>query len=139
MREISEIIIHCTATREGREVTMAEIDAWHRERGFDQIGYHYVVMLNGDIKVGRPEFREGAHCKGHNRHSIGVCYVGGLDKQGNPADTGTPEQKSALRELLILLKKRYPRSKAFRPQGICRQGLALLRGWRAILTYLMVS
>ncbi len=73
MREITEIIIHCTATREGREVTVSEIDSWHRERGFDQIGYHYVVMLNGDIKVGRPEFREGTHCYGHKAFAQKAC------------------------------------------------------------------
>ncbi len=113
MREISEIIIHCTATKEGRDVTISEIDGWHRERGFDQIGYHYVVMLNGDIKTGRPEFREGAHCYGHNKHSIGVCYVGGLDKYGDPKDTRTPEQKSALLNLLKQLKKRYPQARIY--------------------------
>jgi N-acetylmuramoyl-L-alanine amidase len=82
MRKINEIIVHCTATPEGRHVTVADVDNWHRARTFNGIGYHYLIYLDGSIHQGRPIERIGAHCKqgGHNRYSIGVCYVGGLAK-----------------------------------------------------------
>ena len=89
----------------------AQIDTWHRQRGFHLgIGYHYVVRRNGEVEVGRPEWMVGAHCKNHNAHSIGVCYEGGLDIRGQPADTRTPQQKAALRQLLAELHGRYPRA-----------------------------
>lgn len=110
MREIREIIIHCTATKAGREVSVAEVAAWHRERGFRTIGYHYLVGLTGKVEAGRPEAEAGAHCKGHNGCSIGVAYVGGLDKHGNPADTRTGPQREALRQLLGELRMRYPKA-----------------------------
>ena len=74
------------------------------------IGYHYVVRRNGQIELGRPEFMIGAHCQNHNAHSIGVCYEGGLNARGQPEDTRTPEQKSALRALLKDLHRRYPQA-----------------------------
>ncbi len=108
MRNITEIIVHCTATPAGRAVTAAEVDRWHRERGFDGIGYHYLVGLDGTIEVGRPEERVGAHCLGHNARSIGVCYVGGCDREMRPADTRTDAQRRALLRLLKALLRRYP-------------------------------
>ena len=78
-RKINYIIVHCTATPEGRWVTNEEITRWHRARGFRTIGYHYVVYLDGTVHAGRPENEVGAHCQGRNADSIGVCYVGGLD------------------------------------------------------------
>ena len=74
------------------------------------IGYHYVVNLNGTIEQGRPEPMVGAHCQGHNEHSIGVCYIGGLDARGRPADTRTPAQKKALRHLLEKLHAAHPKA-----------------------------
>ncbi len=89
----------------------AQIDTWHRERGFHLgIGYHYVIRRDGAIEPGRPEWLIGAHCKNHNAHSIGVCYEGGLDIRGQPADTRTAEQKAAMRQLLEELHRRYPRA-----------------------------
>ena len=89
----------------------AQIDTWHRERGFHLgIGYHYVIRRDGAIELGRPEYMVGAHCKNHNAHSIGVCYEGGLDIRGQPADTRTAEQKAAMRQLLEDLHRRYPRA-----------------------------
>ena len=89
----------------------AQIDSWHRQRGFHLgIGYHYVVRRNGAIEPGRPEWMVGAHCKNHNAHSIGVCYEGGLDIRGQPADTRTEAQKAAMRQLLEDLHRRYPRA-----------------------------
>lgn len=108
MREINKIIIHCSATKEGELFTVEDIDRWHKARGFKGIGYHYVIYLNGRIKNGRPVNEIGAHCKGYNKNSIGICYIGGLDKNGKPKDTRTPEQKEAILMLLDILKKEYP-------------------------------
>lgn len=109
MRKITKIIVHCTATPEGRAVSVAQVDAWHKERGFRCIGYHYLVGLDGTVTAGRPEQEMGAHCLGHNYESIGVCYVGGLDRvTGEPKDTRTPAQRSALRRLVEQLRDRYP-------------------------------
>ncbi len=108
MRKINKIIIHCSATPEGRDVSVREIDRWHRDRGFSKIGYHWVIYLNGSIHKGRPEEIAGAHVIGHNSYSIGVCYVGGVDVKHNPKDTRTEAQRLALRELVKELKERYP-------------------------------
>lgn len=108
MRKIDKIIVHCTATRAGREVTVAEITSWHKSRGFRTIGYHYIVGLDGKIHPGRPVEEMGAHCLGHNAASIGICYVGGLDTEGNPADTRTEAQRGALRRLVRSLLRRFP-------------------------------
>jgi len=111
MRTITLIVIHCSAVRPDQTSSAAQIDTWHRQRGFHLgIGYHYVVRRNGQIETGRPEYMVGAHCKNHNSHSIGVCYEGGLDARGQPADTRTEEQKVALRRLLKDLRGRYPRA-----------------------------
>ncbi len=108
MRKIKEIIIHCSATKEGRNFTVADIDRWHRERGFFCIGYHFVIYRDGSIHVGRSVEEVGAHCKGHNTVSIGVCYIGGLSKDGKPKDTRTSEQKAALKALIEQLREEYP-------------------------------
>lgn len=112
-RKIDRIIVHCTATPAGREVTVADIDRWHRQRGFDCIGYHYVVYLDGSVHTGRPVEMQGAHCKGYNATSIGVCYVGGLDNAGKPCDTRTDEQRASLRELLVILCTEYKGAKVY--------------------------
>lgn len=108
MRNITKIIIHCSATPEGREVSVQEISRWHRLRGFNNIGYHYVIGLNGEIHTGRPIEQAGAHCRGQNRDSIGVCYIGGCDHNLNPKDTRTPAQKASLRQLVARLKTLHP-------------------------------
>lgn len=110
-RIINEIIIHCTATPEGRECSVEEIRRWHKARGFTDIGYHYVIHLDGRIENGRNVDIAGAHCTGHNANSIGVVYVGGCAKDGKtPKDTRTEAQKSALANLLLDLRKLYPRA-----------------------------
>lgn len=109
-RIINEIIVHCSATPAGRSVTVEDIRRWHLQRGFSDIGYHYVVYLDGSIHEGRSVDVSGAHCSGHNAHSIGVCYVGGLDSKGRPADTRTDEQREGLRWLVESLKDVYPRA-----------------------------
>lgn len=108
MRKINEIIIHCTATPAGRNVSIGEIDRWHRARGFNGIGYHFVIALDGTVMKGRDITLAGAHCKGHNANSIGVCYVGGCDASMNPADTRTPAQRTALQRFIRHLRDLYP-------------------------------
>ena len=111
MRSITLIVIHCSAVKPDQTSSAAQIDTWHRQQGWKLgIGYHYVIRRNGVVEFGRPEYMVGAHCQGHNSHSIGVCYEGGLDIRGKPADTRTPEQKAAIRALLEELHSRYPRA-----------------------------
>ena len=101
MRTITLIIIHCSAVRPDQMSSAAQIDSWHRQRGWKLgIGYHYVIRRDGTIEPGRPEWMIGAHCVNHNAHSIGVCYEGGLDIRGQPDDTRTAEQKATMRQLL---------------------------------------
>lgn len=108
MRNINKIIIHCSATKAGQDFKAADIDRWHKERGFDGIGYHYVIDLDGSVERGRDIEKVGAHCQGYNSHSIGICYIGGLDNSGNSQDTRTEAQKSALWALLRELLCKYP-------------------------------
>lgn len=108
MKAIDAIVIHCSATRTGMDVRASDIDKWHRERGFACIGYNFVIDLDGNVEAGRPLTMNGAHCVGYNNHSIGICYVGGLDRNGDPADTRTPAQKKALHELVFRLLDEYP-------------------------------
>ena len=110
MRDIDKIIVHCSATREGQHIDVDTIRQWHTSepRNWSDIGYHYVIYLDGSIVPGRPEERQGAHCKGNNKTSIGVCYVGGVEKDGKtPKDTRTGEQKAAVAALLLELKSVY--------------------------------
>lgn len=109
MRKITEIIVHCSDTVEGTHWTVDDLRKWHKDRGWLDIGYHYVVYLDGSIHRGRNEEVVGAHCVGHNAHSIGVCYIGGKEAGTFRAkDTRTPAQKEALLRLLIDLVCRYP-------------------------------
>lgn len=110
MRKINEIIVHCTATQDGKNIKVEDINRWHKQRGWNMIGYHYVVYLDGTIHQGRSEDQIGAHCLKHNTNSIGVVYVGGLDANGKPKDTRTEAQKQGLRKLLTELKRKYPKA-----------------------------
>lgn len=103
MRKIDMIVIHCSATRADVPLSPRQLDEMHRQRGFDGCGYHYYVRCDGEICTMRPVDRPGAHAKGYNQHSIGVCYEGGLDEQGRPADTRTELQKRSLRVLVRVL------------------------------------
>lgn len=107
-RRIDRIIIHCSAVRPDQTSSARQIDQWHRARGWKMIGYHYVIRRDGTVEKGRPEEMVGAHTLHINKGSIAICYEGGLDTHGHPADTRTPEQKIALRELIRELKTRYP-------------------------------
>ncbi|CCZ70851.1 N-acetylmuramoyl-L-alanine amidase [Phocaeicola sp. Sa1CVN1] len=124
MRTITLIIVHCSANRAGSALRMADIDSYHRSLGWIGCGYHYVIPTDGTIEPGRPDEMVGAHCKNHNRHSIGVCYIGGLSKDGKPADTRTDAQRIALRNLLERLRRRYPDAlivghRDLDPQKVC--------------------
>lgn len=119
-RTIKEIIVHCTATPEGKDCTIADITRWHKDRGFATIGYHYVIYRDGTVHEGRDVNLIGAHCTNHNSYSIGVCYVGGLKFVPNvptnklPAkDTRNEKQKAAMLSLLLDLKKLYPNAKIY--------------------------
>ena len=102
MRKIDKVIIHCSATPEGKDYTVEDIDRWHRERGFDCIGYHYVIYRDGSVHKGRDVAKIGAHCKGQNANSIGVCYIGGMTADNKQAkDTRTPQQKAAAAAQLL--------------------------------------
>ena len=115
MKTIDAIIIHCSATRAGQDLRAKDIDRMHKQRGFNQIGYNFVIDLDGMVENGRPLSIDGAHCntKGfsessYNRHSVGICYIGGLDANGKPADTRTPAQKASLCQLVSKLCREYP-------------------------------
>lgn len=104
-RKIDKIIIHCSATREGQHIDVDTIRDWHvNGRGWSDVGYHYIIYLDGTVHPGRPVERSGAHTKGQNSNSIGICYIGGVETDGKtPKDTRTPEQKAALDNLLFVL------------------------------------
>ena len=107
-RTINLIVIHCSATRVDRDFTAADVDAAHRFRGFRCAGYHYYIRKSGVVEPMRPEYMIGAHAKGFNAHSIGICYEGGLNPQGEPYDTRTLEQRLAMHKLVHSLWLRYP-------------------------------
>ena len=106
------LVIHCSAVKPDQTSSAAQIDTWHRrDRHYKfGIGYHYVVRRDGSIEPGRPEWMVGAHCLHHNRYSIGICYEGGLDARGQPADTRTLAQKLAMVQLLEVLHRKYPKA-----------------------------
>lgn len=112
--QVKKIIIHYSATPQGESYTAADIRRWHLQRGFNDIGYHWVIRLDGTIEPGRSETKIGAHCLGQNAQSIGICYIGGCPPRTTPGwankgiDTRTPAQKAALIKLLRELKTRYP-------------------------------
>ena len=109
MRKINKIIIHCTATPEGREVTTKDLRKWHvEERGWSDIGYHFFIDLDGEVHECRPIERTGAHTKGHNWDSIGIAYAGGMNLDNTKSkDTRTEAQHEALVDLLCQLHDAY--------------------------------
>lgn len=107
MRKINNIILHCSATKEGKDYTVDQIRKWHLDQGFSDIGYHYVIYRDGSVHKGRPIEKVGAHCSGHNAYSVGICYIGGLDANGKAKDTRTVEQKKALCKLVRYLMIKF--------------------------------
>lgn len=106
-RTIDKIIIHCAATRPTQNIDAATIDCWHKQRGWKGIGYHAVIKRSGEIELGRNVSTIGAHCKGHNEKSIGICLVGGIDENKKPSSNYTDEQWKTLRQVLITLMRHY--------------------------------
>jgi len=112
MRNIDKLIVHCTATPEFKDFDVEDVRSWHvKGNGWSDIGYHYLIKLDGTVQEGRPIERSGAHVAGHNKNSIGIAYVGGMDKNMDEwIDTRTIEQKDSLFNLLMDLKYEYPDS-----------------------------
>ena len=109
MRPINEIIVHCTGTIPSESTTVEAVRKYHMEHnGWKDIGYHYLIYIDGSIHAGRPIDQKGAHCKNHNEGTVGICYVGGLLPNKKPFDTRTNAQKTALRELVTALKICFP-------------------------------
>lgn len=111
MREINLIVIHCSATREDRTLSEHDLEVCHRRRGFNGTGYHFYIRKDGTAIATRPVWKIGAHAKGWNLKSVGVCYEGGLDCRGKAKDTRTPQQKHALEQLVARLLEEYPGSR----------------------------
>ena len=110
MRTITMIVLHCSAVRPGQRSSAKDIDDWHKDKGWKGIGYHFVVRRDGTVETGRRLEEIGAHCVGHNRHSIGICYEGGLNGEGVEADTRTPEQVRSLRNLVERMHAYFPKA-----------------------------
>lgn len=115
MRAITDIVVHCSATPAGKAFRAADIRRWHTDpppkgRGWPDIGYHFVIDLDGTVETGRPLNIPGAHVEGHNASTIGICYVGGL-LDGKAHDTRTPEQIAAMAALLSTLRRQFPRAR----------------------------
>jgi N-acetylmuramoyl-L-alanine amidase len=106
MRELKRIILHCSATEEGKVFDVHDIRIWHKARGWSDVGYHYVINLDGTVGIGRPIARIGAHVSGHNHDSIGVCYIGGV-RNGKPSDTMNAFQYESALRLFRQLRRRY--------------------------------
>ena len=106
--ETKYIVIHCSATPPNMDIGAEEIDRWHKDRGWSGIGYHDVIRRNGALELGRDENAVGAHVKGHNKHSVGICLVGGVDDNKKPEDNFTQEQYNTLRRCLRYYKALFP-------------------------------
>lgn len=107
-RAMDTIVIHCSATKEGKDYSAADIKKWHLQRGFKDVGYHFVIKLDGTIEIGRPLNKIGAHVTNHNTGNIGICYIGGLSNNNKAKDTRTDKQKESLNNLITFLKTFIP-------------------------------
>lgn len=107
MRHVDEIIVHCSATTPDFDVSASHIRRWHLRRGFIDIGYHYVIKRDGTLESGRHDMLQGAHTRGHNDSSLGICLAGGIDNQGNPDSNFTLAQYNTLSKLISSLKSKY--------------------------------
>lgn len=128
MRTIKEIIVHCSATAEGKDFDAADIERWHKANGWSGCGYHYVIKLDGTIEFGRSISKQGAHCSGHNANSIGICYIGGCAADGKtPKDTRTEKQKEALEWLLVVLRATFPMAKVIGHNEVAKKACPSFR------------
>lgn len=134
MRKINLIVIHCTATKPDHNVTVESIRRYHKSLGWSDIGYHYLVYPDGSIHDGRPEEKAGAHAAGYNAHSIGIAYVGGLNKFGKAEDTRTYAQKIALKQLVAELLLVYPGSRVCGHRDLSpdKNGDGMIEPWEYI-------
>jgi hypothetical protein len=107
-RAMDTIVIHCSATKENKDYTIEDIKKWHLQRGFKDVGYHFVIRIDGTIEIGRPLDKVGAHVANNNTGSIGICYIGGLSSNNKAKDTRTDKQKESLTKLITLLKTFIP-------------------------------
>lgn len=105
------IVVHCSATPESMRVGVSEIRQWHKDRGWKDVGYHFVITRNGSIQHGRPIEDVGAHVRGHNGNSIGICLIGGVDEHDDPVANYTTRQYLSLRLLIDGIKMRYSNAK----------------------------
>ena len=110
-REVSLLVIHCSATRYDRDFPVEALRSSHKARGFADIGYHFYITRDGELHRCQPVNQIGAHAAGWNDKSIGICYEGGLDEQGRPADTRTYAQRCTLMDLLRQLRRDYPEAR----------------------------
>jgi len=108
MRRIDKIIIHCTGTKADHDIKAEDIKRWHKAKGWSDIGYNYFIRLDGAVEMGRDIKKVGAHCFGHNKRSVGICYAGGVADDFTPKDTRTDRQKRSLRALIKTLQMFYP-------------------------------
>lgn len=111
MRDSTKYIVaHCSATQPHADIGADDIDEWHRAppRNWRAIGYHYVIRQDGRIESGRPVDEQGAHAYGHNHESVGVCLVGGIDRNGKAAMTFSVDQLASLRTIVDFLRAMYP-------------------------------
>lgn len=108
MRRITKVIIHCAATKPSMDIGASDIKKWHLDRGWKDIGYHYVIRRNGDIENGIAVALAGSHTKGHNANSIGICLVGGINDKGEPESNFTKAQWATLERLVRVLKVDFP-------------------------------
>ena len=102
------IVLHCSGVKPDVNQDISVLDNYHRKKGWKGIGYHEYVRRDGTVEHGRPMWEVGAHVVGHNKHSIGICYEGGLDADGVKTDTRTPEQIRALRQLVEKYHAQFP-------------------------------
>lgn len=107
MRQLSRIIVHCSATAPSSDIGVAEMRDWHTARGWSDVGYNYVIRRDGCAEEGRPLEKPGAHTLGHNKDSIGICLVGGVNEAGRPDCNFTAAQWETLRALVMRLGRRY--------------------------------
>lgn len=104
MRKINRIIIHCSATKADHDIDVSDVRQWHLDRGWSDIGYHYFVDIRGNGFKGRPLERIGAHTKGHNADSVGICYAGGVGSDGKPKDTLTDSQRRKIEQYIKAIR-----------------------------------
>lgn len=127
----TEIIIHCTASKEGKNLTVEQVHQMHLKNGWSGIGYNYLITLDGSIYEGRPVDCVGSHTTNHNSISVGICYVGGLDEDGKPKDTRTKEQIASMTELCLYLHSKYPSAQFYGHRQFANKACPCfdVRGW----------